>query len=256
MTGRGFGRALFSSPGGRSPPPLSPRPAGRSEHPPFPPPPAAGPGGAGFLPLRHGLLRASLFLNASCRGNAADARRDSLPGSGPSPPRPSRLCGADQTPSARPRVPQNSGSAGSAPCPEEFFSFLVFLYRLRRQRAPLLAPRPAGRSVFPPFPRLRPCAASSCRKKRGDLMAFPRCSRSSFPPSSGTRPRPSPAARPPCVLLPCSSQDYDTLRPATLPGAGQKRRHPRFSLPHAPLPEVSPPPSPCPGHASSSVKKF
>ena len=178
MTGRGFGRALFGSPGGRSPPPLSPkdtpaapfpgqtmpqvpararsgsaerirrrpqgpafpqnsdsagsapcpeevfsflvflyrlrrqrapllapRPAGRSEHPPFPPPPAAGPGGAGLLPRRHGLLRASLFLNASCGGNAADARRDSLPGSGPSPPRPSRLCGADQTPSARPPRP-------------------------------------------------------------------------------------------------------------------------------------------------------
>ena len=159
MTGRGFGRALFSSPGGRSPPPLSPRPAGRSEHPPFPPPPAAGPGGAGLLPRRHGLLRASLFLNASCRGNAADARRDSLPGSGPSPPRPSRLCGADQTPSARPpRSPKTPaprathsvlrrsfrsssssiGSAGSAP-----------------RRSPLV---PQGVPSIPPFPRLRPQA--------------------------------------------------------------------------------------------------
>ena len=105
MTGRGFGRALFSSPGGRSPPPLSPK----------------------------------------------DTPVAPFPG---------------QTVPPGPRVPPSSGSAGSAPCPEEVFSFLVFLYRLRRQRTPLLAPRPAGRSV-PLF------SASSGRRPRRSRLSSP-----------------------------------------------------------------------------------
>ena len=197
MTGRGFGRALFSSPGGRSPPPLSPK----------------------------------------------DTPAAPFPG---------------QIVPPGPRVPQNSGSAGSAPCPEEVFSFLVFLYRLRRQRAPLLAPRPAGRSVPPPFPRLlRPCAASSCRKKNGVLMAFPRCSRSSFPPPAGTRPRPFPAARPHLAF------SFHALHKIMALSVPRLSREPDrnavilvFPSRTTPLPEVSPPPSPCPGHAPSSVKKF
>ena len=147
MTGRGFGRALFSSPGGRSPPPLSPNDTSVA---PFP-------------------------------GQTV-----------PPGPRacPFRLRGADQTPSARPRVPPK--------------------LRLRRQRAPLLAPRPAGRSVFPPFPRLRPQAPAAWTFSRLSLPErfLPR-QRSRRPQGIPSRKRPIPSS-----AVPAPRSGSDAVRKA------------------------------------------